>query len=161
MNPKGVVDGLPVNIGPDVIAPLQSFIALSGDRNDTSDLDYTDWIREIKAFNVVGLFALDNLGFSYLVGPPNNTVILNSIKDNSIYSESDNSSALDIDLFSGRTQGQMGSGIRRTFIQFYLSSVIPDNAIIESVSLTLIANKRGAQTNDISVDTFLHRLNQD
>ncbi len=161
LHPNGVVDGLPVNIGPDVIAPLQSFVTFSGDINDTSDLDYTSGIREITVLNVVGLFALDDLGFSYLIGPPINTVILESIKDNSIYSENDNSNAQGIDLFSGRTQGQMGSGIRRALIQFDLSGSIPSDGIIESVSLTLFANKRGAPTNDTSVDTFLHRLNRD
>ena len=74
LNPNGVVDGLPVNIGPDVIAPLQSFVAFSGDINDTSDLNYTGGIREIKVLNVIGIFSLDDLGFSYMVGPPNNTV---------------------------------------------------------------------------------------
>lgn len=161
LHPNGVVDGLPVNIGPDVIAPLQSFVAFSGDINDTSDLDYTNGIGEIKVLNVVGLFALDDLGFSYLVGPPNSSVVLESVKDNSIYSESDNSNAQGIDLYSGRTQGQMGSGIRRALIKFDLAGSIPGNAVIESVSLTLFANKRGAPTNDTDVDTSLHRLNKD
>ncbi len=89
------------------------------------------------------------------------TVTLGTVKDNSIYAESDNSNGQGIDLFAGRTQGQMGSGIRRALIKFDLTDSIPTNTVVESISLTLFANKRGAPTTDSPVDTFLHRLNQD
>ena len=70
----GVVEGLPTNISPGANPPLQSFVAFSGDINDLSDLNFTGGIREIKITNVSGQFSLDDLGFTYVVGPPNNTV---------------------------------------------------------------------------------------
>ena len=74
LSPQGVVEGLPTNISPGANPPLQSFVAFSGDINDLSDLNFTGGIREITVLNVSGQFSLDDLGFSYVVGPPNNTV---------------------------------------------------------------------------------------
>ncbi len=74
LSPQGVVEGLPTNISPGANPPLQSFVAFSGDINDLSDLNFTGGIREIKIVNVSGQFSLDDLGFSYVVGPPNNFV---------------------------------------------------------------------------------------
>ena len=71
---NGVVEGLPTNISPGSNPPLQSFIAFGGDPNDLSDLNFTNGIFEIKVIDVSGQFALDDLGFTYVVGPPNNTV---------------------------------------------------------------------------------------
>ena len=71
---NGVVEGLPTNISPGANPQLQSFVAFSGDPNDVSDLNFTNGILEIKVINVSGQFALDDLGFTYVVGPPNNTV---------------------------------------------------------------------------------------
>jgi hypothetical protein len=71
---QGVVEGLPTNISPGANPQLQSFVAFSGDINDISDLNFTGGIREIRILNVAGQFSLDDLGFSYVVGPPNNTV---------------------------------------------------------------------------------------
>ena len=58
------------------------------------------------------------------------TVTLGTVKDNSIYAESDNSNGQGIDLFAGRTQGQMGSGIRRALIKFDLTDSIPTNTVV-------------------------------
>ena len=71
---QGVVEGLPTNISPGANPQLQSFVAFSGDINDLSDLNFTGGIRELKITNVSGQFSLDDLGFTYVVGPPNNTV---------------------------------------------------------------------------------------
>ncbi len=71
---QGVVEGLPTNISPGANPQLQSFVAFSGDINDLSDLNFTGGIRELKIVNVSGQFSLDDLGFTYVVGPPNNTV---------------------------------------------------------------------------------------
>ena len=115
-------------------------------------------ISRIPIFSLTVLIWIECTFITSLVA---DTVTLGSVKDNTIYSENDNSNGQGIDLFAGRTQGQMGSGMRRALIQFDLTGSIPSNAVIESVSLTLFANKRGAPTIGTSVDTFLHQLNQD
>ncbi len=70
----GVVEGLPANISPGANPPLQSFVAFIRDTNITTDLNFTNGIKEIKIVNPGGAVALDDLGFSYVDGPPNNTV---------------------------------------------------------------------------------------
>ncbi len=71
---QGTVIGLPTNISPGVNPPLQSFVAFSGDAADPSDLNFTNGITELKIINASGQVAIDDLGFTYVVGPPNNTV---------------------------------------------------------------------------------------
>ena len=71
---QGLVVGLPANISPGANPPLQSFVSFSGDIADTTDLNYTAGIKEIKVVNVTGQFSIDDLGFTYGEGPPNNTV---------------------------------------------------------------------------------------
>ncbi len=71
---QGVVVGLPADISPGANPPLQSFVSFSGDSADTTDLNYTAGIKEIKVVNVSGQFSIDDLGFTYVDGPPNNTV---------------------------------------------------------------------------------------
>ena len=70
----GVVDGLPANISPGANPPLLSFVAFNRDTNVTTDLNFTNGIKEIKIVNPGGAVALDDLGFSYVDGPPDNTV---------------------------------------------------------------------------------------
>ena len=88
------------------------------------------------------------------------TVTLEPAKDNSIYSENNNSNG-DGDLFSGRTQGRQGAGTRRALMQFDLTGSVPSGASIESVSITLNVSRRGPASVGSTVDAFLHRLNQD
>ncbi len=71
---SGIVNGLPDNISPGANPPLQSFVAFSGDINDTSDLNFTNGIKEIKIINASGQVSIDDLTFTHVVGPPNNTV---------------------------------------------------------------------------------------
>ena len=72
--PQGVVEGLPANISPGANPSLQSFVAYSGDPQDTSDLTFTNGIMEIKVINVSGQFSIDDLIFTNVIGPPNNLV---------------------------------------------------------------------------------------
>ncbi len=65
---EGVVNGLPTTHG------LQSFVSFSGDIQDLTDLNFTNGIKEIKLVNPGGQVAIDDLGFTYVEGPPNNTV---------------------------------------------------------------------------------------
>ena len=65
---EGVVNGLPTTPG------LQSFVSFSGDIQDLTDLNFTNGITEIKIVNPGGQVAIDDLGFTYVEGPPNNTV---------------------------------------------------------------------------------------
>jgi hypothetical protein len=74
LSPNGLVIGLPTTISPDGNPQFQSFVAYSGDFLDASDLNFTNGITEIKVINVNGVFALDDLGFTFVDGPPNNTV---------------------------------------------------------------------------------------
>ncbi len=62
-------------------------------------------------------------------------VILNPIKDNSIYSENNNSNPAG-DIFIGPTLGNQGAGVRRGLLQFDVSS-IPAGMHIDSVTLSL------------------------
>ncbi len=71
---QGTVIGLPTNISPGANPPLQSFVAFSGDAADPSDLNFTNGITELKIINASGQVAIDDLGFTYVVGPPDNTV---------------------------------------------------------------------------------------
>ena len=70
----GVVEGLPPNISPGANPPLQSFVAFNRDTLVTTDLNFTNGIKEIKIINPSGAVALDDLGYSYVDGPPDNTV---------------------------------------------------------------------------------------
>ena len=65
---QGVVNGLPTTPG------LQSFVSFSGDIQDLTDLNFTNGIKEIRIVNPGGQVAIDDLGFTYVEGPPNNTV---------------------------------------------------------------------------------------
>ena len=71
---QGTVIGLPTNISPGANPPLQSFVAFSGDAADPNDLNFTNGITELKIINASGQVAIDDLGFTYVVGPPDNTV---------------------------------------------------------------------------------------
>jgi PEP-CTERM motif len=64
------------------------------------------------------------------------TVSVNPSQDNSIYAENNNSNAAG-SIFVGRTNGSLGTTIRRGLIQFDIASNIPAGATINSVSLTL------------------------
>ncbi len=74
---NGVVKGLPANISPGANPPLQSFVAFSGDILDATDLTFTSGVIEIKMINVNERASIDDLGFTYVVGPPNNTLFEN------------------------------------------------------------------------------------
>ena len=74
LSPDGTIVGLPANISPGANPPLQSFVGFSGDVNDPNDLNFTGGIVEIKIINVNERAVIDDLGFTYTVGPPNNTI---------------------------------------------------------------------------------------
>ena len=75
LTPNGIVEGLPSNISLGSNPQLQEFVAFSGDFfGDLSDLNFTNGITEIKVLKGSGQFSLDDLGFTYVDGPPNNTV---------------------------------------------------------------------------------------
>ena|GEM_PF-3171879 len=92
------------------------------------------------------------------------TVILEPAKDNTIFSENNNSNGLGF-LFSGNTQGRTINGTlfgsRRALIQFNLTGSVPIGAVIESASLSVFYDRRGPISEGTEVDTFLHRLLQD
>lgn len=85
--------------------------------------------------------------------PGQTTEILQATKDNTIHSENNNSNALG-DLFAGRTGVSNGGNLRRALIRFSLA-LVPTNATITSVTLTLTKNKGG------SGNTSLHKLTSD
>ncbi len=74
LSQQGIINGLTTNISPGANPPLRSFVAFGGDIQDTSDLNFTNGITELKVINVTGQFSLDDLGFTYVDGPPNNTI---------------------------------------------------------------------------------------
>ncbi len=79
------------------------------------------------------------------------TVLINPSKDNSIYSENNNSNALG-GLFAGTTTG---GSVRRALLQFDLSG-IQVGSTINSVSLGLTQTRHGASS--IAQTFELHRL---
>ena len=116
---------------------------------------------QLNSLSIRGPFLLSllfTLGFLHISWAE--TVTLEPAKDNSIYSESNNSNG-EGNLFSGRTLGRQAAGKRRALIQFDLTGSVPSGATIESVSLTMSVNRRGSVSVGSTVNTFLHRLNQD
>ncbi|MEO0338984.1 MAG: DNRLRE domain-containing protein, partial [Bacteroidota bacterium] len=79
------------------------------------------------------------------------TVTLDVTKDNSIYSENNNSNGSGSNLFTGRTNN---AALRRALVQFDLDG-IPSDATITAVRLRLVGNRQG--TNSVTA----HRLNAD
>ena len=71
---NGIVEGLPTNISPSANPPLQSFVSDSDMFLDSTDFDFLDGIKELKIKNVSGKFSLDDLGFTIMKRPSNNTV---------------------------------------------------------------------------------------
>ncbi len=76
VNPQGVVNGLPTSINPDSNPVPQEFIAFSQSFLDTSDLNLFDGMREIKFVNVTGKLVIDDVGYTLIDGPTNNTVFI-------------------------------------------------------------------------------------
>ena len=74
LHKNGVAVNLPTSISPQVNPVLHSYIAYSGDLDDGHDLNFTNGIKTITIKDVSGQIALDDLGFSYVDGPPNNTL---------------------------------------------------------------------------------------
>ena len=108
--------------------------------------------------SVLLLSSFTSLGLSHFLSAE--TVTVEATKDNSIYSENNNSNGQG-DLFSGRTRGRQAAGNRRALLQFDLTGSLPADAVIESASLSLSVNRRGPISVATTVNTFLHRLNQD
>ncbi len=71
---SGIITGLPQSISPDTNPPLQRAVAFSGFFQDLEDLNYFDGMHEIKFLNVTGKLSIDDLGFTFVDGPTNNTV---------------------------------------------------------------------------------------
>ena len=74
VNPQGVVNGLPSSINPDTNPSPQGFTAFSQDFLDTTDLNLFDGMREVKFTNVTGKLVIDDVGYTLVDGPTNNTV---------------------------------------------------------------------------------------
>ncbi len=73
-NEQSVVTGLPTSINPDANPEPQRFVAFSGNFQDLEDLNLFDGMTEIKFINVTGKLVIDDLGFTLVNGPRNNTV---------------------------------------------------------------------------------------
>ena len=74
LSTNGVIDGLSTNISPGVNPTLHSFTAFTGVFADSTDLNFTNGIKEIKIVNASGQVSIDDLTFTLVTGPPNNTV---------------------------------------------------------------------------------------
>lgn len=93
--------------------------------------------------SLLGLFSINGLSQT--------TVVLEAEKDNSIYSENDNSNGSGISLFAGRTNS---AALRRALVKFDITS-IPANATITEARLSITGSRQSS--NSISA----HRLNGD
>ena len=74
LSQQGVFTGFPNSINPDSNPPLQRIVAFSGNFLDESDLNYIDGMNEIKFLNVTGKLVVDDVGYTLIDGPRNNTV---------------------------------------------------------------------------------------
>ena len=74
LSQQGSFTGLPNSINPESNPPLQSLVAFSGFFQDLTDLNYIDGISEVKFINVTGKLAIDDVGYTLIDGPSNNTV---------------------------------------------------------------------------------------
>ena len=70
---NGVVEGFPADISPGANPPAQNFVAFNSDIFVTTDLNFTNGIKEIKIVNASGQVSIDDLTFTNMVGPTNNT----------------------------------------------------------------------------------------
>ena len=100
----------------------------------------------MKNILLLGLFGATLLVAEWGSSARGEIVILNPTKDNSIYSENNNSNGTG-NLFSGRTRTGF---LRRALLEFNLSG-IPSGATIDSVSLNLTQLNRGAGS---TLETF-------
>ena len=71
---QGIFRGFPTSINPDSNPPLQRIVAFSGNYFDETDLNYIDGMNEIKFLNVSGTLVVDDVGYTLIDGPRNNTV---------------------------------------------------------------------------------------
>ncbi len=71
---QGVFTGFPTSINPDSNPALQRIVAFSGNFFDETDLNYIDGMNEIKFLNVSGTLVIDDVGYTLIDGPRNNTV---------------------------------------------------------------------------------------
>ncbi len=71
---QGNISGFPNSINPESNPPLQSIVAFSGNFQDLEDLNYFDGIHQINFLNVTGKLAIDDVGYTLIDGPRNNTV---------------------------------------------------------------------------------------
>ncbi len=74
LSQQGSFTGFPNSINPDSNPPLQRIVAFSGDFQDLTDLNYNDGMNELKFFNVTGKLSIDDVGYTLIDGPSNNTV---------------------------------------------------------------------------------------
>ncbi len=72
LHENGVVNGFPADISSGANPPAQNFVAFNSDIFVTTDLNYTNGIKEIKIVNPSGQISLDDLTFTNVIGPPNN-----------------------------------------------------------------------------------------
>jgi hypothetical protein len=85
------------------------------------------------------------------------TVLLSPKKDNSIYSESENSNGRGQYLFVGTTANDL-TAYRRALIAFDVAANIPAGSTIQSASLTLHLSKEGTGS---GIQIYLHRALSD
>ena len=73
LHENGVVEGLPTDISPGANPTAQKFVAFNSNIFVTTDLNLTNGIKEIKIVNPSGQISIDDLTFTNMEGPPNNT----------------------------------------------------------------------------------------
>ena len=71
---QGVFTGFPTSINPDSNPALQRIVGFSGSFLDETDLNYFDGMNEIKFLNASGKLVIDDVGYTLIDGPRNNTV---------------------------------------------------------------------------------------
>ncbi|MFQ5640155.1 MAG: DNRLRE domain-containing protein [bacterium] len=109
---------------------------------------------ENKLLKFIFIAIADVFTASVLISPllaQSTEITITAIKDNTIYSEADNSNGAGDYLFTGNNQR---GDIRRGLIAFNLSEVISAQATIESVTLTLNMSRTVSGPQEVT----LHRL---
>ncbi|HEY5657110.1 MAG TPA: multicopper oxidase domain-containing protein, partial [Myxococcota bacterium] len=82
-------------------------------------------------------------------------VVIGASQDNTMYAENGGlSNGAGVHFFAGKTNGTLGTTLRRGLVAFDVAGALPPGATINSVTLTLFVSRERTQTETV----FLHRV---
>ena len=97
------------------------------------------------------------LGLTLLASPAvsQNTVVINPVKDNTLYEDATGSlsNGKGTNLFAGKTSTNGSNKIRRALIKFDVAAIVPAGAIITAATLTMRMDKTTSGLQNVSMHT--------